>query len=84
MEKILNCKCALAIVGMVLGFLAMLQEHIVSGQNAWVLAIGIAVVCGAFVEVMNMIVYGKKFNAWNPVSWVAGSVVAVIVSLIIW
>jgi hypothetical protein len=84
MEKVLSCKWLFGIVGAVLGFLALLQEHTLDGQNAWILALGIAAVCGAFTEVMNVLMYNKKFNLWNPISWVIGSVISILVSIIIW
>lgn len=83
MEKVLNCKWILGLVGLVIGFLAMWQEHTLGTGNAWILSLAIPAIGGAFVEVMNKVIYGNKYNIFNVLSWIVGGALAIVLAIIV-
>jgi hypothetical protein len=83
MEKVLNCKLLLAIVGAVLAALSMWQEKTLGSGNAWLLSVIIPIIGGLLCEVFNMVINQGKYNWLNVVSWIVGGIAGVLVMLII-
>lgn len=71
-----NSKIFFAVLGLILAVLAIWQERSLgTAENAWVLAIIIDIISGAFVEGVCTLVLSRKFNVWNFASWVIGGIV---------
>lgn len=78
MKSILNNKVFLASLGLLLAVFAIGQERSLgSAENAWVLAIIIDIISGSFIEGISTLVFARKFNVWNLISWVVGGAIGI-------
>lgn len=86
-QKIINfvkSKWLGLVAGFVIALLSLLQELSLGSPNSWVLALAVPAIFGAFAEVVRFLATGGKYKWQNILMWVAGSVVAIIVTYVIY
>lgn len=86
LTKLFSSKIFFAVIGLILAVLAIWQEKSLDNDatnNAWILALLIDLISGAFIEGVCTLSIPRKYNFWNVASWLVGGLLGIVIMLFV-